>query len=108
MAHRLSSSSTPTGSLSLRVQHLAVGVCARSRHTHVVLFHKEHQLQLEKGQGSLPCTHSNSECSELRRQAPETNLDILTLVDVHINQRQGVADLVYLQGVVSHRQVVLS
>jgi hypothetical protein len=44
MAYRLITSSTPAGSLSLCVQHLAVGVRTRSRCTNVVLLYKEHRL----------------------------------------------------------------
>jgi hypothetical protein len=42
--HRLITSSMPAGSLSLCVQHLAVGVRTRSCCTNVVLLYKEHRL----------------------------------------------------------------
>jgi hypothetical protein len=74
----------------------------------VALLYKEHRLQVEKGRRSFPCAHGTSERSELRRQAPETDLDLLAVLDVHINRRQGFADLADLQGVIGHRQIALS
>jgi hypothetical protein len=60
MACRLITSSTPAGSLSLRVQHLAVDVRIRGRSTDVVLLYQEHRLQVKEGRGSFPCTYSSS------------------------------------------------
>ena len=94
------------GPISLRVQHLAIGVhtCRRTR---VILLYKKHRLQVEKQRRILPCTNSSSECSEHRHQSSEADLHHFAL-NVHIDGGKGVTDILHLGGVVSHRHVTLT
>ena len=65
-------------------------------------------LQLEKWSNILPFADRCSECSELWHQPSEADLHHFILLNNHVDEGEGVTDILDLGCVIRHRMILLS